>query len=140
MVFACCEQHGLMNWSLHLSLIYLQTPYQYFSSSLVDYPEDIEFLAKPYTKEVYYRLLKGKLGSLLTQFAVKRNATVIRDIVKEITDNYAEPLTLEKLAEKYHISQPTLHRHFKHFTDMSPIQFQKTLRLQQARQLMLNNG
>lgn len=108
--------------------------------SLVDYPEDIEFLAKPYTKEVYYRLLKGKLGSLLTQFAVKGKATVIRDIVKEITDNFAEPLTLEKLAEKYHISLPTLHRHFKHFTDMSPIQFQKTLRLQQARQLMLNKG
>lgn len=108
--------------------------------SLVEHPEDIEFLAKPYTKEIYYRLLKGKLGSLLTQFAVKGNATVIRDIVKEITDNYAQPLTLENLADKYHISLPTLHRHFKHFTDMSPIQFQKTLRLQQARQLMLNKG
>lgn len=108
--------------------------------SLVDHPEGIEFLAKPYTKEIYYRLLKGKLGSLLTQFAVKGNATVIRNIVKEITDNYAQPLTLENLTDKYHISLPTLHRHFKHFTDMSPIQFQKTLRLQQARQLMLNKG
>lgn len=51
--------------------------------SLVDHPEDIEFLAKPYTKEIYYRLLKGKLGSLLTQFAVKGNATLIRNIVKD---------------------------------------------------------
>lgn len=107
--------------------------------SLVEREDDAKFLAQAYKREVYYYLLKGDLGFLLSQFAVKGgNASQIREVIREITQNYNEPLSVEALAEKFHFSVPTLHRHFKHFTDMSPIQFQKMLRLQQARQLMLS--
>jgi len=105
---------------------------------LVERPEDIPILAPIYTKEIFYRLLMGKYGDTLRQFTIKDSyAYQIREIVKEITQNYNQAMRIDEIAKKANISVPTLHRQFKDVTAMSPLQFQKQLRLQEARQLML---
>ncbi|WP_211289745.1 HTH-type transcriptional activator RhaS [Sporomusa silvacetica DSM 10669] len=105
---------------------------------LVDTPEDIAILAPVYTREIFYRVLMGRYGEALRQFAIKDSCSYkIREVVKAITENYNQVLHVCELAQKINISVPTLHRQFKEVTSMSPLQFQKHLRLRQARQLML---
>ncbi|WP_196603889.1 AraC family transcriptional regulator [Pectinatus haikarae] len=106
---------------------------------LVDTPEDIPVLAPLFTKEIFYRVLQGAHGNILKQFAIEGSyAYQVRKIVKQITQNYDQTLRIEELAKIANMSVPTLHRHFKEITAMSPIQFQKQLRLQEARQLLLS--
>jgi AraC-type DNA-binding domain-containing proteins len=106
---------------------------------LVDTPDDIPVLAPVYTKEIFYRVLQGKHGDVLRQYALKGSTAYrMRGIIQEITHNYNRVLRIDELAQQANISVPTLHRQFKEITTMSPLQFQKQLRLQEARQLMLS--
>lgn len=106
---------------------------------LMDTPADIPVLGPIYTKEIFYRVLQGPYGNILRQFTIEGSyACQIRKIVKQITQNYDQPLKIEKLAQIANMSVPTFYRHFKEITAMSPIQFQKQLRLQEARQLLLS--
>lgn len=105
---------------------------------LLDTPKDIPVLAPLFTKEILYRILQGQHGTTLEQIAIEGSSTYrIKDVIEQIMTNYSRPFRIEELAKIVNMSVPTLHRHFKEVTAMSPIQFQKQLRLQEARRLLL---
>ena len=105
---------------------------------LVDTPENIPVLAPLYTREILYYLLLGPQGASLRQFALKDSkAYQMQEIVQYIIAHYNETIRVEELAQKARVSVPTVHRQFKEVTAMSPLQFQKKLRLQEARLLLL---
>ncbi|WP_338786179.1 AraC family transcriptional regulator [Metabacillus sp. FJAT-53654] len=105
---------------------------------LLDTPKDIKVLAPLIMKEIIYRVLQGEHGGMLKQIAIEGSSThQISDVIKHIMNNYEKPFKIEELAEIANMSVSSLHRHFKEVTAMSPIQFQKQLRLQEARSLLL---
>jgi AraC-like DNA-binding protein len=108
---------------------------------LLDNPKDIPVLAPLYTKEILYRVLQGQHGVTLAQIAVEGSSVYrIRDVIEYIMNNYDRSFRIEELAEIANMSVSSLHRHFKEVTAMSPIQFQKQLRLQEARRLLLSES
>ena len=108
---------------------------------LLDNPKDIPVLAPLFTKEILYRVLQGDHGAMLEQIAIEgSSANQIRDVIEHIMNNYDKSFRIEELAEKANMSVSSLHRHFKEVTAMSPIQFQKQLRLQEARRLLLSES
>ncbi|OMD79217.1 AraC family transcriptional regulator [Paenibacillus odorifer] len=108
---------------------------------LLDDPKDIPFLAPIYTDEILYRLLQGPYGVTLAQIAMEGSSTYrIREAIEQIIENCDKPLRIEELAETASMSISSFHRHFKEVTAMSPIQFQKHLRLQEARRLLLSES
>ncbi|MED4224598.1 AraC family transcriptional regulator [Neobacillus cucumis] len=110
-------------------------------ASLLDKPQDIPVLVPLFTKEILYRVLQGHHGSVLKQTAIAGSSTnQVRDVIDYIMNNYEKSIRIEELAEIANMSESTLHRHFKEVTAMSPIQFQKQLRLQEARRLLLSDS
>lgn len=108
---------------------------------LLDNPKDIPILAPLFTKEILYRVLQGQHGVTLEQIAIEgSSAHQINDVIEHISNNYDKSFRIEELAEKVNMSVSSLHRHFKEVTAMSPIQFQKQLRLQEARRLLLSES
>lgn len=106
---------------------------------LVDTPDEIPVLAPLYTREIFYRVLQGSYGDVLTQFVLKGSAAWnIREIIQKIVKEYNRTLRVEDLAKLASMSVPSFHRNFKAATAMSPVQFQKQLRLQAARRLLLS--
>jgi len=108
---------------------------------LLDAPRDIAVLAPLLLKELHYRLLTGEHADVVRHSArgEGRMAQVTRAILW-IKDNYNRPLSVERLAGDVGMSSSTLHEHFKTVTSMSPLQYQKQLRLQEARRLMLTGS
>jgi AraC-like DNA-binding protein len=108
---------------------------------LLDTPEDIGVLAPVIQREIYYRVLRGELGSRLVDLAQSEggNHRVVRAI-EWLKQHYAAPLRIEELAEAVHMSASALHHRFKAVTAMSPLQYQKHLRLHEARRLMFADG
>ncbi|RMP24813.1 AraC family transcriptional regulator [Pseudomonas syringae pv. delphinii] len=106
--------------------------------SLLDTPDDIPILAPMVERELLYRLLQGPQGRLLRQIAQPEGALgSIRRAVAWIRDNYTVRLRIEALCDASGMSRASLHRHFLSMTGLSPVQYQKQLRLQEARQLLL---
>ncbi|TSC25185.1 AraC family transcriptional regulator [Corallococcus sp. Z5C101001] len=105
---------------------------------LLDTPRDIPVLAPLVIREILYRLLAGENSERLRRIAVadSRRDSVTRAI-HWLKEHYAAPLRIERLARAVHMSPSALHHHFKSVTAMSPLQYQKQLRLQEARRLML---
>jgi len=107
-------------------------------ASLLGTPKHIPVLAPLLKKEILYWILQGPHGEALEQMALEgSNASRIREVIDHIINNYEESFRIEELAEIANMSVSSLHRHFKEVTAMSPIQFQKQLRLQEARRLLL---
>lgn len=107
--------------------------------SLLDTPEDIPVLGPMLERELLYRLLQGPQGRLLRQIAQPDGAlSSIRRTVAWIRDNYNTRLHIEALCVISGMSRASLHRHFLSMTGLSPVQYQKQLRLQEARQLLLS--
>ncbi|MCM3772472.1 MULTISPECIES: AraC family transcriptional regulator [Priestia] len=107
-------------------------------ASLLDTPKHISVLAPLLKKEILYWILQGPHGEALEQMALEgSNASRIREVIDHIINNYEESFRIEELAKIANMSVSSLHRHFKEVTAMSPIQFQKQLRLQEARRLLL---
>lgn len=107
-------------------------------TKLLDTPQDIPFLAPLMIREIYYRLLTDEQGEAVRQVATPgSNMQRIADVIKQIKTAFAQPLRVEELAEQANMSTASLHRHFKAVTSMSPLQYQKHLRLMNARQIML---
>ncbi|MFC8431355.1 AraC family transcriptional regulator N-terminal domain-containing protein [Streptomyces sp. NPDC057253] len=101
---------------------------------LLDAPEDIGALAPRVETEILYRLLRSPLGPVLHHWSLADSAAArIRTVARWIRDHYTEPLGIDEIAEVARMSPATLHRHFKAATGMSPLRFQKHLRLQEAR-------
>jgi AraC-like DNA-binding protein len=108
---------------------------------LLENPKDIPVLAPLFTKEILYRVLQGQHGTMLEQIAIEgSSANRIRDVIEHIKVNYDKSLRIEELAEIAAMSVASLHRHFKEVTSMSPIQYQKQMRLQKARHLLLSES
>ncbi|AFH60333.1 AraC family transcriptional regulator N-terminal domain-containing protein [Paenibacillus caseinilyticus] len=108
---------------------------------LLDSPKDIPTLAPLFTKEILYRVLQGQHGVRLEQIAVEgSSAHQINEVIEHITNNFDKSFRIEDLAEKVNMSVSSLHRHFKEITAVSPVQFQKQLRLQEARRLLLTES
>jgi AraC-like DNA-binding protein len=108
---------------------------------LLDTPEDIDVLAPVVQREIYYRMLRGDLGSRLVDLAQSEggNHRVVRAI-EWLKQHYSAPLRIEDLADAVHLSPSALHHRFKSVTAMSPLQYQKHLRLHEARRLMFADG
>ena len=105
---------------------------------LVESPRDIPALAPLAEREILYRLLAGEQGARLrhTLLADSQGHRVARAI-GWLKDNFHQPLSIDALAERVNMSPSSLHHHFKAMTAMSPLQYQKHIRLQEARRLLL---
>jgi AraC-like DNA-binding protein len=110
-------------------------------AALLDSPQDIEPLAPLVLREVAYRLLTGPQGLRLRQIAsAGAPAQRIARAIRWLKDHFADPLRIESLAKQVRMSPSAFHLHFKGVTALSPLQYQKRLRLQEARRLMLGEG
>lgn len=108
---------------------------------LLDNPEDIPFLGPTITQEILYRLLQSPHRMTLEQSAMEGSAAYqIHTVITHIVNHFDQSLRIEDLADMANMSVASLHRHFKAVTAMSPIQFQKQLRLQEARRLLLSEA
>jgi AraC-like DNA-binding protein len=108
---------------------------------LLDNPRDIPFLSGLIQREIIYRILRGPEGARLRAVATLGDQSHrTAKAVAWIAANYAKPLHVEELAQMASMGVSTLHHHFRMLTAMSPLQYQKQLRLQAARSLMLNHG
>ncbi len=104
---------------------------------LLDSPRDIPVLAPLAQREILYRLLTGEQGHRLRQAARKDSPTqCVARAIDWLKSNYSEPLRVETMALESCMSVSSLHHHFKAVTSLSPLQYQKHLRLQEARRLM----
>jgi AraC-like DNA-binding protein len=104
-------------------------------------PADAPVLAPLAIREIFYRVLTGELGPRLRALAVADSqAQRIARAIDLLKRRFAEPLRIDEVADAAHMSASSLHLHFKQVTSMSPLQFQKRLRLHRARQLMLADG
>jgi AraC-like DNA-binding protein len=108
---------------------------------LLDTPQDIPFLSDLIQREIIYRILRGPEGARLRAIATLGDQSHrTAKAIAWIRANYAKPLRLDDLAQITSMGVSTLHHHFRALTAMSPLQYQKQLRLQAARGLMLLNG
>ncbi|MEW9052122.1 MAG: AraC family transcriptional regulator [Neobacillus sp.] len=105
---------------------------------LLDNPRHIPILAPLCKKEILYWILQGPHGETLEQMALEgSNSIRIRNVIEHIIHHFEKSFRIEELAKIANMSVASLHRHFKEVTAMSPIQFQKQLRLQEAKRLLL---
>jgi AraC-like DNA-binding protein len=104
-------------------------------------PQDIPFLSGHIQREIIYRLLCGPAGVRLRAVATLGDPSYhTARAISWIKDNYAKPIRVDDLAEIAGMGVSTLHHHFRVLTHMSPLQYQKQLRLQAARGRMLVDG
>lgn len=105
---------------------------------LLDEKEDIPILAPVIQREIIYRLLVGDQGARLRQIATAGSQSQqIARAIEWLKGNFTLPLRIDELAEQASMSTSTFHHHFRAMTALSPLQYQKQLRLQEARRLML---
>ncbi len=105
---------------------------------LLDAPAEAPVLLPLITREIIYRLLIGEQGGRLRHLAILGGYTPhIARAVDRLRRDFDQPLRIEQIARELGMSVSGLHHHFKAVTAMSPLQFQKRLRLQEARRLML---
>ena len=110
---------------------------------LLESPQHLPALAPLALQEILYRLLSGPEGWRLAQTLTGSgggSAARIAQAINWLRERYAEPLSIAAMAEAAYMSPSSLHHHFKAVTAMSPLQYQKRLRLQEARCLLLGGG
>ncbi len=108
---------------------------------LLETPQDIKIVAPLVVREILYRLLSGDRSVRLRQIAqAHRQLHAINRAIDWLKCNYSKPFRIDALAIEARMSPSALHHHFKSVTAMSPLQYQKQLRLQEARRLMLGQG
>ncbi|MFL1481728.1 AraC family transcriptional regulator [Pseudomonas grimontii] len=101
-------------------------------------PVAIAALAPVYEREILYHVLQGPHGWMLREIAAPDTALArVSQAIQWIRRDYAEPIRVEALAQKAVMSVSAFHRHFKAVTNLSPLQYQKRVRLLNARMLML---
>jgi AraC-like DNA-binding protein len=107
---------------------------------LLESPQDVPFFSKLLQQEIIYRLLQGAQGDRLRSVAtLGHQGYRTARAVTWLRENFEKPLKVDELASMAGMSRSTLHHHFRGLTAMSPLQFQKQLRLHAARQKMLTN-
>lgn len=111
------------------------------ATELLEKPDDAPVLLPLIKREMMYRLLLGELGGLLREFnLIDSQASRVAQVIEVIKRRSHEPLRVKDLADTVHLSESALYQAFKAVTSMSPIQFQKKLRLDEARRIMLFEG
>ncbi|MGO4700181.1 AraC family transcriptional regulator N-terminal domain-containing protein [Dyella sp. 2RAB6] len=105
---------------------------------LLDQPEDLPVLGPLLERELLYRLLTGEQGARLAQIATAGSqGHQIARAIHWLREHYHRPLRIDELAAQVNMSTSSLHHHFRAVTAVSPLQYQKQLRLQEARRLLL---
>ncbi len=106
--------------------------------SLMDTPQDAPMLAPLIEREILYRLLTGEHGPRLAQIA-RRDGRLrqVNRAIGWIKRNFDQPFSIDAVADEARMSASALHQHFKAVTSLSPLQYQKQIRLQEARRLIL---
>ncbi len=108
---------------------------------LLENPQDVPVLAPLAIREILYRILQGNQGESLKQLVMTgSHSNRIAEVIKRIKQDYDKPLRIEELSKLANMSPSSLHRHFKEVTAMSPMQYQKQLRLQESRRLLLSES
>jgi AraC-like DNA-binding protein len=104
---------------------------------LLDHPEDAHVLAPLIEREILWRLVTGPHGGVIRQIGLADSGlSHVNRAIRWIRDNYAEPMRIVDLARLAGMSPSAFHRHFRAITALSPLQFQKRIRLQEARSLL----
>jgi AraC-like DNA-binding protein len=107
---------------------------------LMKNPDEIPVLAPLYEREILFRVLQGPQGHILRDLALPDSASArIRQAIQWIRAHSTRPLPIRELARRSAMSESAFHKHFRSVTSMSPLQFQKRLRLMQARSLLIGN-
>lgn len=105
---------------------------------LLERPADVAAMAPLIEQEILYRLLSGPHGARLLHIAMAEGqGHRVTRAVAWLREHFAQPLRIEALADHVGMSESSLHHHFKAVTNMTPMQYQKQLRLYEARRLML---
>ncbi len=109
--------------------------------SLMDEPESIKVLAPVIKREIFYRLLMSEQGSRLNQIVTDgSHSHQISKAIEWLKNNFVKPLSVGELAAYSGMSKSAFYTHFRSMTSMTPLQFQKKLRLSEARRLMLTEN
>lgn len=109
--------------------------------SLLDRPERQKIMAPMIIKEIHYLLLTSPLGDILRSVNTKGSRNnQIANAIAWLKENYREPLKIDKLAQKFNMAESSFYRHFSKVTSLSPLQYQKQLRLYEAQRLMLSEN
>ena len=106
---------------------------------LAQEPESRNVLAPLIVKEIIYRLLTGGQGARLGHLLASGDTQRISRAIGHLREHFDEPLKIDDIARQFGMSVSGFHHHFKSVTAMSPLQFQKQIRLQEARRLMLGD-
>jgi AraC-like DNA-binding protein len=102
-------------------------------------PAAIPVLFPAIMREIHYWMLTGPYGGEIAKLAMPdTHAERVARAIHHVRDNFAKPLRVEQLAEVAHMSPSSFHHHFKTMTSLTPVQYQKQLRLVEARRLMLS--
>ena len=110
-------------------------------AGLLDTPQDVPILAPLYRREVLWRLLTGPQGTAVRQIGLADgNLAHITRTVQWIREHHDDAIRIEQLASLAQMSESTFHRHFRAVTRMTPIQYQKAVRLQEARLALVSGG
>ncbi|WP_024955699.1 AraC family transcriptional regulator [Sulfurospirillum arcachonense] len=109
---------------------------------LLDTPKkNIDFLSPLIIKEILYVLLNGKSGDFLREYVMEGSTTnLVVKAITEIKSNFTKNLYIKDLSKKIGMSESSLYHNFKKLTMMSPLQFQKKIRLEEAKKIMLTQN
>ena len=108
---------------------------------LLDKPEHQKVMAPMIIKEIHYLLLTSPLGDILRTINTKGSqSNQIANAIAWLKENYRQPLKIDKLAQKFNMAESSFYRHFSKVTTLSPLQYQKRLRLYEAQRLMLSEN
>ncbi|WP_331344794.1 AraC family transcriptional regulator [Cellvibrio sp. UBA7661] len=130
----------------HRGLFVSQANYQLLDAvlrlmRLLDTPDDLAVLAPLVEREILYRLLLDEQAVILQQTAqTDSHAQQITRVIKTLKHNYHKNWRIEELAQMACMSNSALHAHFKSITNMTPLQYLKQLRLQEARRLLFSEN
>lgn len=108
-------------------------------AALVGQPERQKVMAPMILKEIHYLLLTSPLGDVLRTINIKGSQNNrIANAITWLKENYRQPLKIDELAQKFNMAESSFYRHFSKVTTLSPLQYQKKLRLYEAQRLMLS--
>lgn len=102
-------------------------------------PHEADLLIPLVLDEIFIRLLQSDIGALVAQIGITdSNLDKVSRAISWVRDHYAQPMKVDQLASRVNMSVSSFHQHFKAVTTMSPLQFQKELRLHEAKNMMLS--
>ncbi len=108
---------------------------------LVDQPDDAPVLAPLVQREILWRLLRSPQGAAVRDIGLADSSlSHVARVIRWIRDHYTEPFRVEELAAMAGMSTSAFHRHFRTVTELTPIQYQKKIRLQEARLRVVGLG